>query len=169
MNVILLERAELDDGGVARLSGLRARHIREVLKAAVAQQIRVGVVDGPMGVATITSLAGDSATLQCALDAFVPVLPSVDLLLALPRPKVLRRLWAQIAALGVGRILLTNAERVERQYFDTHLLAPDGYRPLLIEGLQQARDTRLPQVTVHRQLKVLIEDLLDSLVRTSFG
>ena len=56
----------------------------------------------------------------------------------------MRRLWAQLAALGVGRIILTNAERVERHYFDTHVLTPECYRPLLIEGLQQARDTRLP-------------------------
>jgi len=82
----------------------------------------------------------------------------VDLLLALPRPKVMRRLWAQLAALGVGRIILTNAERVERNYFDTHVLAPACYRPLLVEGLQQARDTRLPAVTIHRQFMKLVED-----------
>ena len=95
-----------------------------------------------------------------------PSRPPVDLLLALPRPKVLRRLWAQIAALGVGRIILTNAARVERNYFDTHVLSAACYQPLLIEGLQQARDTRLPAVTVHRQFKVLLEDELDSLSRT---
>jgi RsmE family RNA methyltransferase len=87
----------------------------------------------------------------------------VDLLLALPRPKVLRRLWAQFAALGVGQIILTNAERVERNYFDTHVLTPECYRPLMIEGLQQARDTRLPVVSIHRQFKILVEDDLDRL------
>ena len=75
----------------------------------------------------------------------------------------MRRLWAQIAALGVGQIILTNAEKVERNYFDTHILAPQSYRPLLIEGLQQSRDTRLPTVSVHRQFKVLVEDELDAL------
>jgi RsmE family RNA methyltransferase len=75
----------------------------------------------------------------------------------------MRRLWAQLAALGVGRVLLTNAERVERHYFDTHMLAPAHYRPLLLEGLQQARDTRVPVVSVHKQLKVLVEDDLDRL------
>ena len=75
----------------------------------------------------------------------------------------MRRLWAQIAALGVGRIILTNAERVERNYFDTHVLTPECYRPLLVEGLQQARDTRLPRVSIHRQFKVLVEDELDGL------
>jgi RsmE family RNA methyltransferase len=75
----------------------------------------------------------------------------------------MRRLWAQLSALGVGKILLTNAERVERNYFDTHVLTPDCYRPLLVEGLQQARDTRLPRVSIHRQFKVLVEDALDQL------
>ena len=93
----------------------------------------------------------------------VPPRPRIDLLLAVPRPKVMRRLWAQIAALGVGQIILTNAEKVERNYFDTHILAPETYRPLLIEGLQQARDTRLPAVSIHRQFKILIEDRLDDL------
>ena len=75
----------------------------------------------------------------------------------------MRRLWAQIAAMGVGQIILTNAERVERNYFDTHVLTPECYRPLLVEGLQQARDTRLPRVSIHRQFKVLVEDELDRL------
>src|SRR5688500_19330680 len=99
--------------------------------------------------------------LHCAFEAAPAPRPPVDLLLALPRPKVMRRLWAQLAALGVGRILLTNAARVERNYFDTHVLTSDCYRPLLVEGLQQARDTRLPVVSIHRQLKILVEDHLD--------
>jgi RsmE family RNA methyltransferase len=92
-----------------------------------------------------------------------PSRPRVDLLLALPRPKVLRRLWAQLAALGIGQIVLTNAERVERNYFDTHVLTEACYRPLLIEGLQQARDTWLPRVSIHKQFRVLVEDELDAL------
>jgi RsmE family RNA methyltransferase len=102
-------------------------------------------------------------TLRCSFGADIPARPRIDLLLAVPRPKVMRRLWAQLAALGVGQIILTNAERVERQYFDTHVLAESTYRPLLIEGLQQAGDTRLPAVSVHRQFKILVEDRLDAL------
>ena len=85
-------------------------------------------------------------TISCEFQVAAPEPPRVDLLLALPRPKVLKRLWAQIAAVGVGHIVLTNAARVERNYFDTHLLEPEVYRPLLVEGLQQARDTRVPIV-----------------------
>jgi RsmE family RNA methyltransferase len=163
VNLILLEPEEIEGDARAVVDGARAAHVRDVLRAVSGQEVRVGMVDGPLGVATIVSLEDGAVTLQCAFDRVPPERPRVDLLLALPRPKVMRRLWAQLAALGIGRIMLTNAERVERNYFDTHLLTPEGYRPLLIEGLQQARDTRLPVVSVHRQLKVFVEDALDDM------
>lgn len=161
MNLILLERTEVDASGAVRLSGERAAHVRTVLRSAAGDRIRVGLLDGPRGVGTVQSVHDGEIELRCDFDADVPPRPRIDLLLALPRPKVMRRLWAQIAALGVGQIILTNAERVERHYFDTHVLTPECYRPLLIEGLQQARDTRLPSVSVHRQFRVLVEDALD--------
>jgi 16S rRNA (uracil1498-N3)-methyltransferase len=163
VNLILLEPGEAGGADDILLSGPRARHLLDVLKVASGHQVRVGIVDGPYGVGTVQSVSGDTIALRCVFDAATPPRPHVDLLLALPRPKVLRRLWAQIAALGVGQIVLTNAERVERDYFDTHILTPECYRPLLIEGLQQARDTQLPEVSIHRRFKVLVEDHLDGL------
>jgi len=134
-----------------------------VLRVVPGQTVRIALIDGPLGVGTVESAGDGRVTLSCSFGADIPPRPRVDVLLAVPRPKVMRRLWAQLAALGVGRIILTNAECVERQYFDTHILAETCYRPLLIEGMQQARDTRLPVVSIHRQLKVLIEDQLDTL------
>lgn len=163
MNLIILEPGEVSGAGDVRLSGARAAHLLNVLKVAPGQRVRFGVIDGPYGIGAVQSIADGTVELHCAFDASVPSRPPVDLLLALPRPKVMRRLWAQLAALGVGQIILTNAERVERHYFDTHVLAPECYRPLLVEGLQQARDTRLPSVSIHRRFKVLVEDELDSL------
>jgi 16S rRNA (uracil1498-N3)-methyltransferase len=163
VNLVILEAAEIGAAGDVSLDGVRGRHLLQVLNVGPGRQVRVGVLDGPRGVATVTSIAGDAVALRCAFETEIPPRPRVDLLLALPRPKVMRRLWAQIAALGVGQIILTNAERVERNYFDTHVLTEDCYRPLIIEGLQQARDTRLPHVSIHRQFKVLIEDELNTL------
>jgi RsmE family RNA methyltransferase len=164
MNLILCETAELQEGGTITLTGVRATHVREVLRAAAGDEVRVGIVDGPSGRGTIVSIADDRVDMRCQFDdETVPPRPAIDLLLALPRPKVMRRLWAQLAAIGVGRIILTNASRVERHYFDTHILSQETYRPLLIEGLQQARDTRLPLVSIHRQFRILIEDDLDQL------
>ena len=161
MNLSLIEPDEMS-GDSVRLSDDRARHLREVLKVTPGATVRIGLLGGPLGVGTVAQLDATAVDLRCEF-ARVPEPPRIDLLLALPRPKVLRRLWPQLAALGVRQILLTNAERVERHYFDTHLLSPDCYRPLLIEGLQQARDTHLPIVSVHRRFKVLVEDDLDRL------
>jgi RsmE family RNA methyltransferase len=163
MNLILIDSNETSESGDVRLSGTRAAHLVNILKVAVGDRVRLGVLDGPCGVGAVQSIGVGTVQLRCTFEATAPPRPHVDLLLALPRPKVLRRLWAQIAALGVGQIILTNAERVERNYFDTHILTPECYRPLLIEGLQQARDTRLPRVSVHRQFRVLVEDDLDRL------
>jgi len=163
VNLILLEPGEVGESGDVSLSGTRAAHLLNVLKVAPGHQVRFGVLDGRRGVGDVQSIDGGTIELRCTFEADVPPRPPVDLLLAVPRPKVMRRLWAQIAALGVGQIILTSAERVERFYFDTHVLTPECYRPLLVEGLQQARDTRLPKVSVHRHFKVLVEDTLDGL------
>lgn len=162
MNLILVEPAELDPAGLVTLAGPRADHLTSVLRVSPGQPVRVGVVDGPMGSGVVTDMNAGTVRLACTFTGAAPPRPPVDLLLAVPRPKVLRRLWAQLAALGVGRVLLTNAAKVERHYFDTHILDEATYRPLLIEGLQQARDTRLPVVSIHRQFRPLVEDHLDT-------
>ena len=164
MNLILFDSNEVNASAGATLSGPRADHLLKVLKVAPGHQVRVGILDGPLGVGTVQSVTHGTVELRCALETVIPPRPKVDLLLALPRPKVMCRLWAQIAALGVGQIILTNAERVERNYFDAHVLTPECYVPLLIEGLQQARDTRQPPVSIHRRFKVLVEDDLRNLV-----
>jgi len=163
VNIVLFDASELRDDGSVVVSDVRARHLLSVLRVTPGQEVRIGVIDGPQGVGTVSDVSEERVTLACAFETSIPERPRVDFLLALPRPKVMRRLWAPLAELGVGQIILTNAEKVERDYFDTHILHEDGYRPLLITGLQQARDTRLPRVSVHKRFKVLIDDELPAL------
>jgi RsmE family RNA methyltransferase len=163
VNLILLDERERVGADRFVISNGRAAHLLNVLRVAPGRTIRVGLLNGPFGEGAVEATDGRCVTLRCTFEANLPERPRVDLLLALPRPKVMRRLWAQLAALGVGQIILTNAERVERHYFDTHVLDESCYGPLLIEGLQQARDTRLPGVSIHRQFKILIEDRVDAL------
>ena len=166
MNRILIERAEWIDGQVA-LADDRAAHIVGTLHAVPGQRVRMGILDGPCGWGRVEAVEGDRVRLACAFDEAPPPAPAVDLLLALPRPKVMRRLWAPLASMGVGRIVLTNAAKVERHYFDAHVLQPGVYRPLLIEGLQQSGDTAVPDVRVVRRLKPFVEDELDGLFPNS--
>jgi 16S rRNA (uracil1498-N3)-methyltransferase len=163
VNLILLDGRDGLDSRRVTLSDARAAHLLNVLKVAPGQAVRIGLLDGPLGKGIVESAGDGRVTMRCVFDTDVPRRPRVDVLLALPRPKVMRRLWAQLAAMGVGQIILTNAERVERYYFDSHVVAEACYRPLLVEGLQQAGDTRLPIVSIHRQFKVLVEDHLHAL------
>jgi RsmE family RNA methyltransferase len=165
MNRILLEGGEIGADGTAVLSGPRAAHVRDVLRARVGDDVRVGAMDGPVGTARVLEVATERVRLAVTLDAEPPP-PRADLLLAVPRPKVLRRLWPQLAALGVGRIVLLNAGRVESGYFHTHWLRESEYRPLLVEGLSQAGTTRLPEVRVRRRFRPFVEDELDALFPT---
>lgn len=149
MNLVLLEAGEAGGDGVARVGGARGRHIREVLKAGEGATVRIGLVEGPKGTGTVEAWEGaEGVRLRCAWEAVVPERPRTDLWLAMPRPKVMRRLWAELAAVGVGRIWILRARKTERCYFDTHVLEPETVRAGLLEGLQQAKDTRLPEVRV---------------------
>ncbi|MCC5848667.1 MAG: 16S rRNA (uracil(1498)-N(3))-methyltransferase [Verrucomicrobia bacterium] len=159
MNRILYEKSDCVQN-VVIFRTEKARHIREVLRAGVGDCLKIGEIEGPLRVGRVLQVtAGEVRVAVEAGDG--PRKPSVDLLLALPRPKVLRRLLPQIAALGVGNLYLTNASRVERPYFDTHVLESETMRDLLLEGLTQAGDTLLPTVRVVRRLKVFLEDELD--------
>src|SRR6186997_3292085 len=132
MNLILLEERDRVDASSVTLADARATHLLRVLRVTTGQTVRVGWMDGPLGTGTVESVSDGRVSMRCVFEADAPPRPRVDVLLALPRPKVLRRLWAQLTALGVGQIILTNAERVERHYFDTHILTEAVYRPLLV-------------------------------------
>jgi RsmE family RNA methyltransferase len=162
MNRILYEPGEVLPDGTVTLTDSRAAHLRDVLKAAPGQTVRSGTVNGLAGVSVVLDVSGAAVRLQAdhrqALEE-----PWLDLLLAAPRPKVLKRLWPQLAALGVGRIVVLNAAKVEKCYFSSQWLEPQYYRPLLVEGLMQGGVTRLPEVLVRARFRPFVEDELDGL------
>ena len=163
MNLLLLSPDELCPDGTARLSGRRAMHAREVLRLAPGGSLRVGVLGGATGVAEVLRLDDHELVLHASLTESPPPRPGIDLLLALPRPKALRRILPSVASVGLDRIVLVNAARVEKSYFDSAVLAPEAVCELLILGLEQARDTRLPEVLVRKRFRPFVEDELDSL------
>lgn len=162
MNRILIRQSELDRGGRVVIGGRRSKHILETLKVEPGKPLRVGIIDGPKGEGIIREVINDRVVMDCSFDASDPIRPMVSLLMALPRPKVMKRLWAPLAMMGLDHIVLTNAAKVERNYFDTHWLQPENYEPLLLLGLEQSGDTCLPRVSISRRFKPFVEDDLDA-------
>ncbi len=166
MNIILAEATEVVDRQLT-LTDHRAEHIVKVLRAAIGDRLRVGVINGLRGYGSISALQKKypfSVSLALELSEPPAELPPLDLILALPRPIMLKRVLSQVTALGVGTIHLINAKRVEKSFWEAGLLQPQEYRLHLQHGLEQAVDTRLPEVRLHPKFKPFIEDFCPSLV-----
>jgi 16S rRNA (uracil1498-N3)-methyltransferase len=121
----------------------RAIHVRDVLrKDATGATLRAGIADTALvdeAPVTVHADLSVSLDLPLALRRPLPPPPSITLLLSLPRPKVLARLLPHIAALGVKQIVLCNAYRVERNYFDSFIVRqPELARAALLTGVMQA-------------------------------
>ena len=149
MNRILFEASELAADGRATFGGVRAEHVRTILHGEVGQPLKTGVVDGPVGTGVIERIDGETVTVRCVHDR-ESLPPWIDLILAPPRPRVMKRLLPQLAAMGVGRIVLVGAAKVEKAFWGAQLLKEEIYRPLLVDGLMQAGTTVLPTIQLER-------------------
>jgi len=159
VNLLLLADADFAPDGSVRLAGRRLEHVRHVLAPSVGDELRVGRLHGFLGTARVVAL--DARELVLAPPELTdppPPRAGIDLLLALPRPKTLKKVLPAIASLGVDRVILLNAARVEKSYFDTRLLAGDALDELLALGLEQARDTVPPDVLVRPRFRPFVED-----------
>ena len=149
MNRILFNVEELDADGRATFGGVRAEHVLTVLHGEVGQTLKTGVVDGLIGTGVIERIEGEMVTVKCVHDREAPP-PWIDLILAPPRPRAMKRLLPQLAAMGVGRIVLVGAAKVEKAFWGAQLLKEAIYRPLLVDGLMQAGTTALPTIQIER-------------------
>lgn len=150
---------------MARLGGRRLQHILEVHRATPGDSLRVGMLNGDMGHASIVSLSYEEALLRFSLDQPPPSKLPLTLLLSLPRPKMLKRILQTVAALGVQRLILMNSYRVEKSFWESPWLEATAIREQLLLGLEQARDTVLPEVWLEPRFKPFVEDRLPDLCR----
>lgn len=168
MNRILFEKDEIVDG-IATFGGERAEHVMNVLHGEVGQILKTGEIGGFIGTGVITgitrppsSVSSPEITVACSHDKR-SLRPWVDLILAPPRPRVMKRLLPQLATMGVGRILLVGAKKVEKDFWGATLLKPENYRPLLVDGLMQAGTSILPTLETRRNFRKFVKEELDTL------
>jgi 16S rRNA (uracil1498-N3)-methyltransferase len=134
--------------------------IRNILKAEPGKILKTGTLNGRSGTSTVVAISPEEVVLQSSHTVDSPE-PWFDLILASPRPLVLKRLWPQLAAFGARKIILVNASKVEKFYFSSQWVEESSVRPLLIEGAVQAGLTHIPEFSVKMQFKIFMEDELD--------
>lgn len=165
MNRILFESSEIADG-VATCSDARAEHILAVLHGEVGQTLKTGELDGRIGTGEIVSIEGRTVAVKVS-HTEESLRPWCDLVLAPPRPRVMKRLLPQLASLGVGTIVLVGAKKVEKDFWGATLLKEENYRPLLVDGLMQAGTSVVPRMETRRNFRRFVGDELDSLFPTA--
>lgn len=169
MNLLLLEAADFVAADRVILRDRRLKHIQEVHRAEAGESLRVGLLGGQMGQGQLLRLDAMEAELKIELQQAPPAKLPVTLLLALPRPKMLRRVLQTVASMGVPRLVLLNSYRVEKSFWQTPFLEPLAIREQLLLGLEQARDTVLPEVSIEKRFKPFVEDRLPQLVAGTCG
>jgi 16S rRNA (uracil1498-N3)-methyltransferase len=163
MNLILLFEADFAGPDLVRLTGRRAAHVIKVHRAAAGDSLSVGVAGGRVGRGRVTGIEEDRVEMRVELDSDPPKPLDVTLVLAVPRPKVLNRAIASIASLGIKRVYLINAWRVEKSYWKSPRLTAENLEAQAIAGLEQARDTILPRIELRRFFRKFVEEELPSL------
>ncbi len=163
MNLILLFEDDFIRGrDRVRLAGRRLKHALDVHRVEKGDVLRVGLEGGLLGTGKVTRI---EETLEMDVELFrePPEPLPLTLVMALPRPKVLRRVLFSVSAMGVKRIFLLNSYRVEKSFWQSPTLREEHITRQLILGLEQAQDTILPKVFLRDRFKPFVEDELPAL------
>lgn len=170
MNLILLFESDFVSGvrdgieGRARVSGRRAAHVQSIHRAAPGDELCVGLVGGAIGRGRIVRLDADGVELDVRLERPPPAALPLILVMALPRPLVLKRVLISATAMGCKRIYLIQSNRVERSFWSSKVLRDGQLEAPLVLGLEQAVDTVMPRVELRPRFKPFVEDELPELV-----
>jgi len=165
MNLILLFPSDfVPHTSRVRLSGRRHSHVLAVHKAKVADELCVGLAGGGIGKGKVLALDKTDLEMEVVLDREPPPALPVSLIMALPRPPMLRRVLFAAASLGVKNIYLINSFRVEKTFWQSHAVQDEEIKEQLVLGLEQAKDTVLPQVHLKPKFKPFVEDELPGIM-----
>lgn len=169
MNLIILFHNDYLEKDLVCLKDHRLVHIRQVHRAQVGERVRVGILNGKMGIGVVESLSEEKVLLRITLDSSAPPPSPVTLVMALPRPKMLKRCLRMVAEVGVKELYLINSMRVEKSFWQSPWLSEEKIDECLLLGLEQAKDTLMPKVYIRRGFKPFVEDQLPGLLEGKLG
>ncbi|WP_188151712.1 16S rRNA (uracil(1498)-N(3))-methyltransferase [Teredinibacter waterburyi] len=170
MNLILLEAYQCESpDGVITLDTRQSEHLRKVLKVAPGDTLKVGQVNGLIGTARVAASAEVVTLDQLMLNQAPPNILPLTLILALPRPQMIKRILQTVACMGVERICLIQSSRVEKSFWQSPAATDNAIREQLILGLEQGMATQLPSVEKYQRLRPFVEDALPELIQNKQG
>jgi RsmE family RNA methyltransferase len=168
MNIILFDKTDYyQNKNSIRLSDYRFDHISTVLKSKKNDTLKTGLINGSMGTGKVLEITDRYVDLSVTLDKKPPSPLPLTIILAMPRPKILKRTLKHITVLGVKTIYLINSFRVEKSYWQTPGLKEAAVRKIFHNALEQACDTVLPELRIEPLFKPFVEDRLPDLIKNT--
>lgn len=159
MNILLLPELDNNQSSINITERSQINHVRQVLGLKVGDSLKVGSLNGKLGTAVIAAVSDTELKLDgLNLDTMPPSKLDLTVVLALPRPKVLRRLIMDMTAIGVAEIILVNSYRTDKSYWQSPML--NRIDEFITEGLQQGMDTVAPNIQLKKRFKPFVEDEL---------
>ena len=162
MNIVLLDPCQTESEIWTISAKRQLEHLRTHVDIQVGDSLKVGIREGKRYLTEIVEITEQAIKLKSIKEELVPEKLPVTLIVAMPRPKVLRRLIMDSVTLGVEKIILLHSYRVDKSYWQTPFLQQlDQYVTL---GLEQAGDTIAPKIEIYKRFKPFVEDVLPSLI-----
>ena len=169
MNLILVTKEDFIAEKQVKLTDHRLTHILKVHRAEVGQSLKVGEVNGLMGYGKIIGLSKQAVVMDLILETQPPKSVDLTLVIALPRPPTVKKILQGAIEMGVKKIHFIGAKRVEKSFWQSSLMTPEGLHKQNLLGLEQAVDTILPTIQFHKYFKPFVSEVLPELLETSRG
>ena len=164
MNTLLFKQEQRQKNRVLINCPEKIAHVKNVLQASTGDVLKVGELNGLLGDAKILELTERYLLLEANLFQDAPAALPCTLILALPRPQQFKRILVHLASLGIKKIVLIQSARVEKNYWQSPKLQTQEIESYLVEGLEQAQDTVLPTVEMHKHWPTFINNHLPALI-----
>ena len=162
MNIVLLDARQTQSERWSISSKRQIEHLNQHVKVQVGDRLKVGIREGKRYLTEIVTISEHAIQVQPIQEQAVPAKLPVTLIVALPRPKVLRRLIMDSVTLGVEKIILIHSYRVDKSYWQSPFLQQLEHYICL--GLEQAGDTVAPKIELYKRFKPFVEDILPTLI-----
>lgn len=165
MNLLIFNPAELNDKQLI-VSGYQHEQIIKTLKCKVGDTLKIGALNGNIGTATIIEIRKDSSIVEVTdLNTTPPPCLNLSLIVALPRPQMLKRILQTIATMGVQAVHFIQSSRVEKSFWQSPVLQEEEIHRQLVLGLEQGMATQCPKIILHQRFIPFIEDELPKLTQ----
>lgn len=167
MNLILLTNNDFVGKNIAEIKDHRVKHIIEVHKPELGKELTVGLLNGKIGRGKVIGLKNNSVRMEINLTNNPPSPIPLTLLVALPRPKTLKKVLQVSTSMGVKKIIFIESWKVDKSYWNSPVLNREEIEANCILGLEQSKDTVMPDVSFRKKFKPFVEDELPEIIKTS--